>query len=407
MKTRLIKLAMALAVLMVIFSMTACGKAASSTQPPAAQSSAQPANPTGSRPAGPTGSGAPTAKPGGAAPQTSASPTPSISGIKGSGTVTVDTYSNLYFGTAGQIAKINVKIGDRVKKGTALAKLDTTTLEAALAQARVNLDQAKLGQTQAASTLATAQFNLDKTQVVSQVKDAITNAQWTIKAAQVNLDQARASNDATAANNLTTYIGNAQRELGNQQKKLNLLLGQAEYAGVVTYDIMGQTYDRLTVEDARMKQLAVDSAQLTLDKSQDSINQAQKNIDVAQLQLNQATIIAPFDGLVATVNGNEGDVLAAPSQSQKPVIYLIDPATMEVNIYVNELDMPKVKIGQKAAVSIDAYPGVKLDGKVTVISPSPTVQGGIVDYQVTVAFTVPSNMDAKIGMSASAAVLTN
>ncbi len=406
MKTKLVKLAIALSALLVIVSLSACAKAAPSTQT-ATPPSAQPANPAGSRPASPGASGAPTGKPGGATPQASAYPTPQTAGAKGSGTVTVDTYANLYFGTAGQIAKINVKLGDRVKKGTSLAKLDTTSLEAALAQAKVNLDQAKLAQTQAASSLASAQFNLDKTQAVSQIKDAITNAQWTIKAAQVNLDQARNSNDATAANNLTTYIANAQRDLGNQQKKLSLLLGQAEYAGVVTYDILGQTYDRLTIEDARMKQLAVESAQLTLDKSQDSINQAQKNVDVAQLQLNQATIVAPFDGLVATLNGNEGDVLAAPSQSQKPVVYLIDPATMELNIGVNELDMPKVKIGQKAVVSIDAFPGVKLDGQVTVISPSPTIQGGIVDYLVTVAFSVPSNIEAKVGMSGSATLLIN
>ena len=69
--------------------------------------------------------------------------------------------------------------------------------------------------------------------------------------------------------------------------------------------------------------------------------------------------------------------------------------------------MPKVKIGQKAGVSIDAFSGVKLDGQVAAISPSPTVQGGIVDYQVTIAFSVPSNTDVKIGMDGSAMISIN
>jgi HlyD family secretion protein len=401
MVSRLIKLAAFSLVIFMIISLNACSKADSSNPSPS-QAAAQPSS-IAARP-GPSGS--PPTRPGGAVPQPSASPAPQAIGAKGSGSVTVGTYANLFFGTAGQIAKINVKLGDRVTKGTELAKLDTTSLEATLAQTKVNLDQARLAQSQAASALASAQFNLDKTKAISDIKDAMTNAQWTIKAAQVNLDQARASNDTTAANNLTTYIANAQKDLDNQTKKLKALLATDQYSGFVSYDIYG-TYDRLTVEDARMKELVVEIAQQTLNKSKDSINQAQKNVDVAQLQLNQATITAPFDGLVATLNGNEGDMLPAPSQSQKPVVYLIDPNTMQLSIGVNELDVPRVKIGQKAAVSIDAFPGTNLDGQVTAISPSPTVQGGIVDYQVTIAFSVRGNIEVKVGMNGSAAVLIN
>ena len=95
----------------------------------------------------------------------------------------------------------------------------------------------------------------------------ITNDQWTIKAAQVNLTQAEATNDTAGINTMTLYIANTQKDLDNQTNKLKALLATNEYSGFATYDIPGQTYDRLTVEDAMMKELAVQSAQQTLDKS--------------------------------------------------------------------------------------------------------------------------------------------
>jgi hypothetical protein len=56
-------------------------------------------------------------------------------------------------------------------------------------------------------------------------------------------------------------------------------------------------------------------------------------------------------------------------------------------------------------VKLDAFPGLKLDGKVTEISPMPTVQGGVVDYSVTVTFTVPPNTEVKVGMNGSANIV--
>ncbi len=399
MRSKLIILTMVFLMLLSITGLAGCNKATASPQPSTPPSGTAPArtfNPTNLE-----------ARPINAPQQASTAPASPTATIRGDGTVTVATYANLYFGSGGQITTINVKLGDHVTKGTVLAKLDVTSLEAALAQAKVNLDQAKLSQTQAESALASAQFNLDKTQAVNQIKDAITNAEWTIKAAQVNLDQAKAADDMAAINTMTTYIANAQKEMDNQQRKLSALLGQDEYSGTVAYDILGQTYDRLTVEDAQTKELALENAQQTVDKSQDTITQAQKNVDVAQQQLDQATITAPFDGLVAVLNQNVGDVVSTPSQSQHPIIYLIDPTTKELNIGVNELDISKVKIGQKAIVNIDAFSNTKIDGQVASISPSPTVQGGVVDYVVTITFSVPSTTDVRIGMNGSASIPIN
>jgi HlyD family secretion protein len=408
MRSKLTILAMTFLVLLTVAGSVACSKAGTSiplSPSPSAQSNTNiPASAPASQLGRPGPSGAPGNRPPNPAPPAGTEPTTPAVTFTGHGTITIATYANLYFGTGGQIAQINIKQGDRVTRGTVLAKLDTTSLESALAQAQVNLDQAKLAQTQAESALTSAQFNLDKTQAVSDIKDEITKIEWNIQIAELRMQETQAISEQSAADYWTQQMNGYKLELAKQNQKLTDLLSNAEYtgSGALTYNIMGQTYDRLTVEDAHMKQLAVEAAQQTVDKSQAAINQAQKNIDLAQQQLNQATITAPFDGLVATLNGNGGDILAAPAQSQRPVIYLIDPTTLELNIQVNELDVPKVKLEQKAAVSIDAFPNLKMDGTVSEISTLPIVQGGIVDYAVTVTFSAPPNTDVRIGMDASA-----
>ena len=133
MRNKLITLTATSLILILVASLTACTKSVPSVQttPPPAQpsntSAARPA-PFGSIPARQGGPG-----------KVSTPPVPQAIAIKGSGTIGVSTYANLYFGSAGQIAQINVKLGDYITKGTVLAKLDTTSLEALLAQAQVNL----------------------------------------------------------------------------------------------------------------------------------------------------------------------------------------------------------------------------------------------------------------------------
>jgi HlyD family secretion protein len=409
MRSGLVKAVVIFLVVLLSAAVVSCNR--SSTPSPTAPPALSPSISATAKPGSPSGlppTGGAVSKPAAVPTAASTAPGSQAATVRGAGTITVDRYANLFFGTAGQIAIMNVKVGDQIKKGAVLAKLDTTSLEAAVSQAIVNLDQAKLAQTQAKSNLVTAQYNLDKTKAVSDIKDAITDVQLAIKTAEVNQHQAQAVGDSAAAAAASQNLVVFNKELKTQQDKLAKLLSQDPYtsADVAIY-INGQKYDRLTVQDIQNKQLAIDIARQTVDKSQDTINQAQKALDVAQLQLSQATIVAPFDGIVATVNQNAGDIVSAPSAAGRAIIYLIDPTTMQLIIGVNELDMPKVKAGQKANVVLDAYPASKIDGKVTVIAPLPTVQGGITDYNITITFAVPANIDVRVGMNATAGIAIN
>ena len=252
--------------------------------------------------------------------------------ISGSSKVGVGTDAKPSFASGAKIAKLNVKEGDKVTKGQVLARLETDNLELALSQAQVAQAQAEVAATQsqtvltqAQTSLTAAQFNLDRTQAVADIKDSITTLQNRITAAQVNLDQAKASNDVSGINVMTSYLASIQLELLNQQNKLQTLLSQPQYAGVITYNILGQTYDRLTVEDVRLKQLAVESAQLSITQAQQNIELAKRTLDqttkavaVAQTQIDNATITSPIDGIAVTVNVKEGDIVSPSSALSGP-----------------------------------------------------------------------------------------
>ena len=230
-------------------------------------------------------------------PQTSAARGDITTRLNSIGKIAVVTDARLSFPIGGKLTALNVKEGDKVARGDTLARLDTSGLEFSLAQARVTfnqtqlvqtqlqvglnqarlgqtqgqaaLDQARLSQVQANSSLAAAQFNLDKVQAVSDIKDGITSIQNQKTAAQVSLTQAQATGNDAGVSAMTQYIKDLQNSLLLQQQSLTRLLSGNEYTGTnaLTYNILGQTYDRLTVEDASMKELAVEAAQKAVDLS--------------------------------------------------------------------------------------------------------------------------------------------
>jgi HlyD family secretion protein len=390
-----------LIVLILILSLAGC---VSTPQPATSSASASPtASPAAGRPGG-----SPGGAPGGATTSQPAIviPASQINSVRGEGAVTVSKYANLNFGSAGKIAAIYVKQGDKVAAGTILAKLDTTSLEATLAQNKNALSQAKSTQAQAAYNLQVAQLNLDKVRAVSDIKDDITYYQQLIAAAKVELSIAEVKNDSRGITDLKQAMKLYTEQIDKKFLLLDGLLSTTEYSGsnALSYDALGQTYDRLTVADARSKVLALESAQMTVNQAQDALDLAQKNLNVAQQQLEDATIKAPFSGMIAAVNQDTGNTVSAPAQLSKPIIYLIDASTFEIDVMVNELDVPKISLNQKAAVKINALPEAKIEGKVAEISSMPTIQGGIVDYTVTISFSVPANVPVKIGMNGVATI---
>lgn len=186
----------------------------------------------------------------------------------------------------------------------------------------------------------------------------------------------------------------------------------------------GKTLAELTPLDTDVLELAVAKAKVARDQAEanlydlkelqrasyQKVKIAQSQLEAAELELAQAqkklqkeTITAPFNGAVASIAVEEGDIVTAG----EAIIHLIDIRTMQLVVEVDEIDIPKTKLNQKALITLDALPGARLNGIVTAISPLPVQKTGVVVYEVTIGLNPPEVYNLKVGMSATADIIVS
>ena len=136
-------------------------------------------------------------------------------------------------------------------------------------------------------------------------------------------------------------------------------------------------------------------------KSQElSVTQRQNALADANETLSHYTLRAPFDGVVANVNWHKGDQLSSASTATTLVA---DQRFAQISL--NEVDVAKVAVGQKATLTFDALPNLTIAGKVAEIDTLGTVSQGVVTYNVKIAMDSQDER-VKPGMSVSAAIIT-
>ena len=131
---------------------------------------------------------------------------------------------------------------------------------------------------------------------------------------------------------------------------------------------------------------------------------AQARYDDAQKALEEALaaspeIIAPFAGFITNVNVKGGDEVMKGTVA----VTLADPDKFEAEILVSEMDIYQVEVGGAATVEADAFSGVIIPATVTHISPTATIQSGVVNYSVTVEVQSLEEIMAEQSTSQSAA----
>jgi len=324
--------------------------------------------------------------------------------VSGSGNIEVSNEMKLAFGVGGRVDKIYVQEGDKVRKGQVLAKLETDSLELALTQARVNQTQAQVAQTQAQvaitqaqAALETAEYNLKKTQdlhaqpEIHTARAAVNEARTYLEYAELQLAQATTAWDVKV---WTNEVSSAREKLRAAEVRLNEMLSAPDTEEVAIA--------RLQVEAARQ---SLELARQSLELNEQSLELARQSLEQARKQLDEATITATFDGLAASIYADEGDVIPPPTMGPKIIVHLIDPGSMELKVQVDEIDIPEVKLGQRAIIEVDALPALPVEGKVSSISLLPIVEAGVIVYEAKIDFDVPEGIGLRTGMSATADIV--
>ncbi len=130
-----------------------------------------------------------------------------------------------------------------------------------------------------------------------------------------------------------------------------------------------------------------------------SLTSAAVNLERAQYELEKAVLASPIDGEVALLNYKTGDIIM--SDENIPVVSIINNDTLFIEVNIEEADINKIKVGQKAYATFDALDGLVLEGEISFISlTSKTSNNGIVTYLVRVVFENTEEAQVREGMTA-------
>jgi len=313
-----------------------------------------------------------------------------IVSISGSGNIVVADEADLAFDTSGKIERIYVEEGDEVSKGEVLAGLDTDYLELALAQAQAALDQ--------------AEYNLEQIQEPFS-DDDIDSAGTAVEAAEDYLDYAEWMLDqAEETKDMAEDVLYLARQGADQDKIAEAEVALAAAEAAVEQWKMEVSHAETSLLAAELQLEAMEDApdEGAVDAAEAQLLAAELAVALAQRQLDEAVITAPFNGEVTDIYAEEGDIFAPTGM---PVIHMIDPAIMEIEVEIDEIDVAEVKEGQRVIIDVDALPDLRLEGEVVSISTLSKQMSGLVLYEVTIGFSVPSDSGLKIGMSATADII--
>ncbi|GIM27357.1 hemolysin D [Clostridium polyendosporum] len=189
-------------------------------------------------------------------------------------------------------------------------------------------------------------------------------------------------------------------------KDLNVKVGDTVKAGTKLFT---SDSDDLR-QNITKAQNSLDKAKLTLANSKNdnetamnnlSVSDAQNQLNSTWQQVNNMTVKAPVSGVITAVNNSNGDSV----QSGKSIVSIVDPSSMKIKVAVDELDIAKVKEGQKAEVKFDAIKDKIYDGTVESIAQLGTSTNNVTTYDVVVAIANPT--DIKIGMNANVNILVD
>ena len=143
---------------------------------------------------------------------------------------------------------------------------------------------------------------------------------------------------------------------------------------------------------------------------QAQVNQAKAALDLAMNNLKDYTIYAPTDGIITFINYKIGEQItyggSSNSSISKPAISMLGKNDFQIKVDVPESDIVKVKVGNPAKITLDAYgSGTEFTGQVIYIDVAETVISDVVYYKVTVALD-KTDLAVKSGMTANVDIQT-
>jgi HlyD family secretion protein len=286
-----------------------------------------------------------------------------------SATGTVQAVTTVLVGSqaSGTVAWLGADFNTQVKRGQVIARLDSSTFEAQIENARASVANAEAA-VQGATT-------------------EITNQNANVQAAKANYEVARiqgedAASLATRYKDLSNVI--AGRDIESAQAQANVAAGRVAQAAA-------QVAQAEAARQTSTARLAQARAQLA---------QAKAQLDQAQANLSHTVITSPIDGVVVSRDVDVGQTVAASLSA--PTLFTIanDLTKMQVLASIDEADVGQIREGIKASFTVDAFPGQDFSGQVSQVRLNAQALQNVVTYTAVIDVSNPE-LKLRPGMTAN------
>ncbi len=281
--------------------------------------------------------------------------------VAASGTLNAVTTVTVGTQVSGQIKELYVDFNSEVKQGQLIAQIDPQNFEYQVSQSQANLEAAR-------STVKTQEANIVQQQAqVAQVDVNLANAKRDYERKQMLLEKnfiSPADRDTAQA----TYNA-AQAQLRAAQAQLDVVRAQANNARAL-------------------------------------VLQSEAQLSQARVSLDKTKIMAPVNGVVIKRSVELGQTVAASLQSPELFIIAKDLRDMQVETAIDESDVGKIRVGQDATFTVDAFSGRSFSGTVKQIRKSAANVSNVVTYTVIISANNPSLLLLP-GMTANVRIVTD
>lgn len=246
--------------------------------------------------------------------------------VSASGTIVPQLTVDISADTMGRVTRLAFDEGDQVGRGQFLLEIDPEALRSLVDRGEAALRASRSSQTQ---------------------------MEVAIESAQVNLTLAR-------------------DHLKRQENLWGLQL--------IAREVIEQALADVTLRESELQQREIDVATQV-----ERISQDEANLDSARYDLTKVTITSPFAGVVTRRNIEEGETVVVGTMNNAGTVLatIADLSVIEAEVEVDETDIPSIRLGQSAVVTIDALPDEEFAGIVTEIGNSPMQAGQGAGTQAT------------------------
>jgi HlyD family secretion protein len=269
---------------------------------------------------------------------------------------------------SGRIKEIHADFNSPVKRGQLIARIDPESFEAKVTQARAQLEAARA---------------------------TVLNQMGLVERARADIASARANEAVARATvvDMDTNVLETKRQLDRRDELLRRdLIAQAEKdSAQAAHDSARakQEAARAQVAAAREAVRAAEAqhrvTEAQLQSARAQVAEREATLRQAQVDLENTRILAPVNGVVVSRNVDVGQTVAAAFQAPNLFNIAQDLTRMQVNTNVDESDVGKVAVGQRATFTVDAYRGETFSGEVVQIRKAGQVVQNVVTYVVVVS----------------------